>query len=105
MNTSAVLRPTTADSCGGIQSSELFHGVSTVQSSVADAHAGPQVYGISSPVILRADISIIDMVSREMLCELVRNAFQQSVEQQLRYEQLLRQDFGRHSKGEVSARV
>ena len=42
-----------------------------------------------------------DIVSRELLRELVRKAFSQSTDQQLRYEQVLRQDFGRRSKGEV----
>ena len=42
-----------------------------------------------------------DIVSRELLCDLVRKAFGQSADQQLRYEQLLRHDFGRRSKGEV----
>lgn len=72
---------------------------------MTEACDGSDMYSLSLPVSLHNDMSIVDMVSREMLCELVRNAFQQSIEQQLRHEQLLRQDFGRHSKGEVSTAI
>ena len=45
------------------------------------------------------------MVNREMLCHLVRNAFHQTEEQQLQFEQILRHEYGRRSKGEVSWKV
>jgi len=45
------------------------------------------------------------MVNREMLCNLVRNAFHQTEEQQLQFEQILRHEYGRRSKGEVSWKV
>ena len=38
---------------------------------------------------------------REMLCSLVRRAFKQTEEQQLQFEQMLKHDYGRRSKGEV----
>lgn len=79
--------------------------MSLVETPVTEACDGSEMYSTSLPVSLHNDMSIVDMVSREMLCELVRNAFQQSIEQQLRHEQLLRQDFGRHSKGEVSIAI
>ena len=41
------------------------------------------------------------MVNREMLCNLVRSAFHQTEEQQLHFEQILRHEYGRRSKGEV----
>lgn len=41
------------------------------------------------------------MVNREMLCSLVRCSFQQTEEQQLQFEQILRHEYGRRSKGEV----
>ena len=41
------------------------------------------------------------MVNREMLCSLVRYSFQQTEEQQLQFEQILRHEYGRKSKGEV----
>lgn len=41
------------------------------------------------------------MVNREMLCSLVRCSFQQTEEQQLQFEQILRHEYGRKSKGEV----
>ena len=41
------------------------------------------------------------MVNREMLCNLVRSAFNQTEEQQLQFEQILRHEYGRRSKGEV----
>ena len=41
------------------------------------------------------------MVNREMLCNLVRRAFDQTEEQQLMFEQTLRQEYSRRSKGEV----
>lgn len=41
------------------------------------------------------------MVNREMLCNLVRRAFNQTDDQQLLFEQALRQEYGRRSKGEV----
>ena len=40
-------------------------------------------------------------VAREMLCGLVRRAFKQTEEQQLQFEQMLKHDYGRRSKGEV----
>ena len=42
------------------------------------------------------------MVNREMLCSLVRRSFHQTEEQQIQYEQILRHENGRKSKGEVS---
>lgn len=42
------------------------------------------------------------MVNREMLCSLVRRSFNQTEEQQIQYEQILRHENGRKSKGEVS---
>ena len=39
---------------------------------------------------------------REMLCNLVRRAFKQTEEQQLQFEQMLKHEYGRRSKGEVS---
>ena len=39
------------------------------------------------------------MVNREMLCSLVRYSFQQTEEQQLQFEQILRHEYGRKSKG------
>ncbi len=42
------------------------------------------------------------MVNREMLCSLVRRAFNQTEEQQIQYDQILRHENGRKSKGEVS---
>ncbi len=41
------------------------------------------------------------MVTREMLCNLVRRSFSQTDEQQLMFEQALRQEHSRRSKGEV----
>ena len=41
------------------------------------------------------------MVNREMLCNLVRRAFNQTEEQQLMFEQALRQEYSRRSRGEV----
>ena len=41
------------------------------------------------------------MVNREMLCTLVRRAFNQTEEQQIQYDQILRHENGRKSKGEV----
>ncbi len=43
------------------------------------------------------------MVTREMLCNLVRRSFSQTDEQQLMFEQALRQEHSRRSKGEVGA--
>ena len=40
-------------------------------------------------------------VCREMLCSLVRRAFKQTEEQQLQFEQMLKHEYGRRSKGEV----
>lgn len=105
VNSSKVLHPTTAAFSEVIQSSELHPGVSSTQAPVTDVYDGSQAFGVSLPASLPTDITISDMVSREMLCDLVRNAFHQSLEQQLRHEQLLRQDFGRRSKGEVCAVV
>ena len=42
------------------------------------------------------------MVNREMLAILVRRAFHQSEEQQTNFEQMLKHEYGRRSKGEVS---
>ena len=103
VNGSEDLHPATAAFSEVIQSSDLYPGVSSTQTP--DVYDASQVYGIALPASLPTDISISDMVSREMLCDLVRNAFHQSLEQQLRHEQLLRQDFGRRSKGEVCAVV
>ena len=100
---SAILHPATAASSGAYQCSEHVPGVSSTLNSVPDTYDGSQVYGKSLPPSLRTNSSVSDMVSREMLCDIVRSAFHQSLEQQLRHEQLLRQDFGRRSKGEVSA--
>ena len=44
------------------------------------------------------------MVNREMLCSMVRRAFNQTEEQQIQYEQMLRHENGRKSKGEVRKR-
>lgn len=44
------------------------------------------------------------MVNREMLCGLVRRAFNQTEEQQLMFEQALRQEYSRRSKGEILAK-
>jgi hypothetical protein len=44
------------------------------------------------------------MVNKDMLCSLVRRAFHQSEEQQIQYEQVLRYECGRKSKGEILAR-
>ena len=44
------------------------------------------------------------MVNREMLCALVRRSFNQTEEQQIQYDQILRHENGRKSKGEVSGR-
>lgn len=44
------------------------------------------------------------MVNREMLCSLVRRSFRQTEEQQLQFEQILRHEYGRKSKGEVRER-
>jgi hypothetical protein len=44
------------------------------------------------------------MVNREMLCSLVRTAFKQTEEQQLQFEQMLKHDYGRRSKGEILAK-
>ena len=41
------------------------------------------------------------LLHREMLCSLVRRAFKQTEEQQLQFEQILKHDYGRRSKGEV----
>lgn len=41
------------------------------------------------------------LLNREMLCSLVRRAFKQTEEQQLQFEQILKHDYGRRSKGEV----
>ena len=41
------------------------------------------------------------MVNREMLLNLVREAFQQTEEQQINFEATLKQDYSRRSKGEV----
>lgn len=41
------------------------------------------------------------MVNREMLYSLVRNAFQQTEEQQVNFEASLKHEYGRRSKGEV----
>ena len=41
------------------------------------------------------------MVNREMLCSLVRRSFDQTEEQQAMFEQSLRHEYGRRSKGEV----
>ena len=43
------------------------------------------------------------MVNRDMLCALVRRAFHQTEEQQIQYEQILRHEYGRKSKGEVNS--
>lgn len=42
------------------------------------------------------------MVNREMLCSLVRRSFRQTEEQQMLFEQTLRQEYSRRTKGEVS---
>ena len=42
------------------------------------------------------------MVNREMLGTLVRRAFHQTEEQQTNFEQMLKHEYGRRSKGEVS---
>ncbi|XP_019857507.1 PREDICTED: uncharacterized protein LOC109585810 isoform X2 [Amphimedon queenslandica] len=44
------------------------------------------------------------MVNRDMLCSLVRRAFNQTEEQQVQYEQILRHEYSRKSKGEILAR-
>lgn len=100
---STCLHPATAASSGGFQYSEQVPGVLSTLHSVTGVYDGSQVYGKSLPASLPTDNSVSDMVSREMLCDIVRSAFHQSLEQQLRHEQLLRQDFGRRSKGEVCA--
>lgn len=41
------------------------------------------------------------MVNREMLGNLVRRAFHQTEEQQTNFEQMLKHEYGRRSKGEV----
>ena len=41
------------------------------------------------------------MVNREMLSNLVRSAFHQTEEQQTNFEQMLKHEYGRRSKGEV----
>ncbi len=45
------------------------------------------------------------MVNREMLCSLVRHSFGQTEEQQMLFEQTLRQEYSRRTKGEVSEGV
>ena len=40
-----------------------------------------------------------------MLCSLARRAFKQTEEQQLQFEQILKHDYGRRSKGEVHVYV
>lgn len=100
---STFLHPATAASSGGFHCSEQVPGVLLSLPSVTDVCYGSQVCGKSLPASLPTDNSVSDMVSREMLCDIVRSAFHQSLEQQLRHEQLLRQDFGRRSKGEVRA--
>ena len=44
------------------------------------------------------------MVNRDMLCSLVRRSFDQTEEQQVQYEQILRHEYSRKSKGEVRGR-
>lgn len=51
---------------------------------------------------LRRDQPFPPMVNRDMLCALVRRAFHQTEEQQIQFEQILRHEYGRKSKGEVS---
>ena len=51
---------------------------------------------------LKRDQPFPPMVNRDMLCALVRRAFHQTEEQQVQFEQILRHEYGRKSKGEVS---
>jgi len=44
------------------------------------------------------------MVTREMLCELVKQAFSQTEEQQLQHEHFIRMNNNRRSKGEILAK-
>ena len=50
------------------------------------------------------DLDGFSMVTREMLCELVKQAFSQTEEQQLQHEHFIRINNNRRSKGEILAK-
>lgn len=59
----------------------------------------------SAQQLMERDHPFPPMVNRDMLCILVRRAFHQTEEQQIQFEQILRHEYGRKSKGEVSYAV
>jgi len=54
--------------------------------------------------ISNSDHDGFSMVTREMLCDLVKQSFTQTDEQQLQHEHIIRVDNNRRSKGEVLAK-
>lgn len=54
--------------------------------------------------ISNSDYEGFSMVTREMLCDLVKQSFSQTEEQQLQHEHIIRVDNNRRSKGEVLAK-
>ena len=56
------------------------------------------------PELVDIDHDGFSMVTREMLCELVKQAFSQTEEQQLQHEHFIRINNNRRSKGEILAK-
>lgn len=84
----------TDESCDDVDQTELRHSDDEV---VRLCHSRGTKY--LEP--LGRDQPFPAMVNREMLSSLVRRSFNQTEEQQIQYEQILRHENGRKSKGEV----
>lgn len=75
-------------------------------SDVMSSSSGDTFHSVEAELVAigNSDHDGFSMVTREMLCELVKQAFSQTEEQQLQHEHFIRINNNRRSKGEILAR-